>query len=244
MNDEHFTPPAERGLPADRRPLGHWLRVVDRLITREFATALEAEGVSRRDWMLLNVVSGDAPELLARMERGGKRLRRLEDRGWIVRADGRWQLTDEGRAAKDRLSEIVDGVRAKVSGAVSPEDWARLTASLEAIARELGWKESDGMPRSPRRFGRRRGRGRGFGRGFRHGHRFGPERFGPGFGYRHGHRDGHGFDADDHCGHGGHGPGGHGHHGHGHSHRHAAQEAYERGFDAGFTRGRDEASAA
>lgn len=236
MTDQDFTPPAEGGLPADRRPLGYWLRIVDRLISREFAIALEAEGVSRRDWMLLNAVSGDvdAPGLLARLERRGKRLRRLEERGWLVRGDGGWQLTDEGRAAKDRLAEIVEGVRTKVSGAVSPEDWATLTASLEAIARELGWDESEGMPRSPRGFGRRRGfaRGHGFGPGF------GPGRFGHGFHHghefrhrhSHGSHRGHGFDADHHCA-------------HGHAGDHA-QDAYERGFDAGYARGRDTAASA
>ena len=57
--------------PADRRPIGYWLRVVDGLLTHEFAVALEAEGLSRRDWMLLNVLSGDvdAPGLSERLAR-------------------------------------------------------------------------------------------------------------------------------------------------------------------------------
>src|SRR5690606_17961186 len=149
MTNEDFTPAAEGG--HSRLPLGYWLRAVDRLITREFAEALAGEDISRRDWMLLNVLSGevDAPGLAARLERRGKRLRRLEERGWVTRTDDGWQLTDEGRAAKDRLAEIVEGVRAKVSGAVSPDDWATLTASLEAIARELGWNEQMRMPRGP-----------------------------------------------------------------------------------------------
>ncbi|HET8927672.1 MAG TPA: hypothetical protein VFN24_07555, partial [Microbacterium sp.] len=187
MTNEEFTGAAEGGLPDDRRPLGYWLRVVDRLITREFAAALEAEDVSRRDWMLLNLLSGDveAPAFAAaRLERRDKHLRRLKERGWVARGDDGWELTDEGRAAKERLAEIVQSVREKVSGAVSPEDWERLGASLEAIARELGWDESQGMPRG-RGFGRGFGRGRGH--GFGPGRRFGSGRgFGPGFG--HGHR--------------------------------------------------------
>jgi hypothetical protein len=224
MTNEEFTPAAEGGLPTDRRPLGYWLRVVDRLIAREFATAFEGEDVSRRDWMLLNLLSGDidAPGLAARLRRGGKRLRRLEERGWVTRIDDGWQLTDEGRTAQERLAEIVQGVRAKVSSAVTPEDWATLTTSLEAIARALGWDESERMPRAG-----------GFGRGSR----------GLGFGPRHG-RFGHGFGPAHGCGHD------HDHgHGHGHDHDHgpvdrASQRAYERGFDAGFARGRDSASAA
>ena len=45
------------GTPTER-PLGSWLRLVDALITREFARTLENEGVGRRDWMVLNALSG------------------------------------------------------------------------------------------------------------------------------------------------------------------------------------------
>jgi hypothetical protein len=202
--DTDFTPPSEEGIPADRRPLGFWLRTVDGLISREFASAFEGAGIDRRDWMLLNALSGDVdvPTFAERFARKGKRLRGLADRGWAQeQGDGTWTLTDEGRAAHERLSAIVDGIRSRVAGAVSPEDYATTTASLEAIARELGWAEGQRMPRGG--FGR--GRGFGGGRGY-----------GPGFG-----------PGAHHC---------HPHHEHG-AHRHA-EHAYERGFDAGFARGR------
>ena len=233
-------------------PLGLWLRAVDHLIAREFATAFENEDVTRREWMILNVLDGtiEAPELAARIQRGGKRLRALEDRGWITEEGGSFTLTDDGRAAKARLSEAADAVRVKVAGAVSPEDFATTVASLEAIARSLGWDENEQMPR-----GRRHGFGRrGFGPGFHHG--FGP-RFVPGGHGFEGHEgdghegpagDGHGapeFGRD--CGHGHAGHYGHGHPGHaghrahgghpGHRGGHDAEQAYERGFDAGFARG-------
>lgn len=178
MTDEDTTQndvaPDEGGTPTDRRPLGYWLRAVDGLITREFAAALADEGVTRRDWMLLNALSGDvdAPDLADRLARRGKRLRGLAERGWAVEIDGRWTLTDEGRAARTRLGDLVQSVRAKVAGAVSPDAFATTTASLEAIARELGWDESARPPRG------RRGHGPRFGAGFRPG--FGPVPFGPG----------------------------------------------------------------
>ena len=268
------------------RPLGYWLRTVDGLLTREFFAAFEGEGVTRRDWMLLNLLSGDIeiPGLAERIARKGKRLRGLADRGWAEeQGDGTWTLTDEGRAAKARLGGIVDSLRERVAGAVSPEDFATTTASLEAIARELGWDETDSDPR--RGFGRRFGGfgpgfgpgarglgfgagfgpgfgaggrdfGRGFGRGFGpdgrdFGRGFGPG-FGPGHGFAHrpgfgaghgfGHRPGFGPDADadeaeregcrSHEGH-------RGHPGHRHGGRRHAEHAYERGFDAGYSRGRD-----
>ena len=47
------------------RTLGFWLRAVDALLDRAIAEALATEQLSRRDWMLLNVLDGrvDAPWL-------------------------------------------------------------------------------------------------------------------------------------------------------------------------------------
>lgn len=288
---------------ADGRPLGYWLRVVDGLLDREFAAALDAEGISRRDWMALNVLSGDidAPEVRERLIRRGKRLRGLEERGWVQEhGDGTWSLTDLGRAERERVGAIVDGIRSRVTGAVGDDAYAAMTASLEAIARELGWDE--GAAHRGRGFGRpgfgRPGFGRFGGPGFGGG-------FGPGFGGRprpldpdihdgfgpnlhrgfapgrpghpaerfddpmrgephdtfddgcHGHhphaRHGHaghgGHRGHGHGGRGGHGDAGHdhrgqghGHGGHGHSGR-RSQRAYERGFDAGYARGREAGAA-
>ena len=183
-SDEGTAGTAREGVPTDRRPLGSWLRIVDGLITREFAAAFAGADIDRRDWMLLNALSGDVemPSFAERFARKGKRLRNLEDRGWVEeKGDGTWALTDEGRAAKEQLGAVVDGIRSRVAGAVSPEDYATTMASLEAIARELGWEEGQRTPR--RGFGRDFGAGfrPGFGPGFRGG--FGPGfRGGPGFG--------------------------------------------------------------
>lgn len=198
------------------RPFGFWLRAVDRLLTREFESAFAAEGVSRRDWRLLSLLDGDVafPELSERLQRhGGKKLRGLVERGWVVESDGAWALTDDGRAAKARLAETVEGIRSRASEAVSADDFATTLASLEAIARELGWSDGDGIPRSRRGFGPRGGR-HGLhdecGRGHRHGDA-----------PRHAHGRAHGH----HAGH------------------HRGEHAYERGFDAGFARGREAHSA-
>ncbi|MET0812401.1 MAG: hypothetical protein ABWY03_05050 [Microbacterium sp.] len=227
---------------ASDRPLGFWLRAVDGLLTREFFAGFEGEGVTRRDWMLLNVLSGDVeiPGLAERIARKGKRLRGLAERGWVEEnGDGTWVLTDEGRAAKERLAGIVDGLRDRVAGAVSPEDYATMTASLEAIARELGWDETDGGPRGgfgPRfGFGRGRGRGFAFGPGLRPG--FGPGADGHGRGC-HGDAPAHLHDHSPHA-HKGHRRGRpHGHHDHDGRGERRTERAYERGFDAGFARGR------
>ncbi|MBS0023711.1 MarR family winged helix-turn-helix transcriptional regulator [Microbacterium paraoxydans] len=252
------------------RPFGYWLKAVDRLMAAEFAAAFDGEGITRRDWRLLNVVDGTADH---DRPLNPHKLHRLIDRGWVT-ADGEgWALTDDGRAAKERLGALVDGIRAKVVDAVPAEDLDTTLASLEAIARAFGWEEGTPLPRThrdPR--GHRHRRGFGFPGPFgRHDfgprsfaeHGSGPRSFGHGFG-EHGF-DRHGLDGRDDHGRGhDHGRGGFGHghdprgfderHGHaapegpcGHGHRHGhgrpgerrARHAFERGFDAGFQRGRD-----
>lgn len=212
------------------RSLGYWLRATGAMLARAYSDAFEAEGVSRRDGRLLSLLdSGDtegaaAPGFAERLQRhGGKKLRALVERGWVAETDGRWTLTDEGRAAQARLRDAVDGIRAKIAGAVSDEDYATTLASLQAIATSLGWDDDARMPHGFGRHGFGHGFGPGFGRrgfGPGSGHRFGPrEGFGPAFGPAFGPRGDH-----------------HGHHGRP-GDRHT-ERAFERGFDAGFARGR------
>lgn len=204
------------------RPFGYWLKATDRLMAAEFAAAFESEGVTRREWRMLNVVDGTVESDRPLHEH---KLRRLIELGWVARIDGAWALTEDGRSAKERLGGIVDGIRAKVVDAVSPEDLGTTLATLEQIARAFGWDEQTRLPRG-------RGNRHDFG-AHRHGeHGFGPHARGDhGFG-----RPGRGERAHGH-------PVGHEHpnhrdHGRGRFVR-FAQGAYERGFDAGFSRGRD-----
>ena len=236
------------------RPFGFWLKAVDRLMAAEFAAAFEHEGITRREWRLLNVIDGtvaDAPRPLH-----VHKLTRLIELGWVTDAAGTWTLTDEGRSAKERLAVIVEGIRAKVSDAVPAEDLATTMATLEQIALAFGWDENTPLPRGRGR-GHRHGHGfgrpgfgrRGFGR-----HGFGPHGFGRhGFGPREAWHDGehgdeYGMEHTNPCrgehghdGHRDHEHAGHGHHPGGRARlARFAQGAYERGFEAGLSRGRDD----
>ncbi|MGF6822883.1 hypothetical protein M2317_001790 [Microbacterium sp. ZKA21] len=185
----------------EERPFGYWLTATDRLLAAEFARAFENEGITRRDWRLLNAVDGSVPTGRPIDDR---KLGRLIELGWISSAEDAWELTDDGRAAKERLGAIVDGIRATVAGAVSPEDYATTIASLTAIARALGWDENAPLPR--RRRGHE-GRRRHGGHSRRHAHGFGPfaghrapddhDHDHDGHGHRHGRRFGE--HAGPHC---------------------------------------------
>jgi hypothetical protein len=195
-------------IPTSPRPLGFWLRVIDRRLDVAMRELFAADGLTRRDWRRLNLVAGTVsdPRLSAKLAARPERVQPLVERGWVDGEPGAWRLTEAGEAARASLHEQVSSLRAKVAGAVSPEDFATTLASLEAIARELGWSEDERMPR-----GRRRGFGRGFGphhhggEGFGHRHHgegFGPHHHGEGFGHRRGERHDHedchrGFDRGD-----------------------------------------------
>jgi hypothetical protein len=167
----------------DTHPFGYWITAVDRLMRAEFATVFEDEGITRRDWRMLNRVDGthgDRPH----HGRRSLSLRRLLELGWIERTADGWALTDAGALAKQRLGASVDEIRARVAAVLSAEEYATMTASLEKIARELGWEEGKPLPR------RREGRGHEHGHGHAHGHEHG---------HGHGHEHRHGHDRVPHC---------------------------------------------
>ncbi|MDR5700975.1 MarR family winged helix-turn-helix transcriptional regulator [Agromyces aerolatus] len=178
--------PSEASAPGSQRRLGFWLKLVDRRLSEEIERVLAEDDLTRRDWRMLNLLAGTARDehLAAKLEAKPGLVHGLAERGWVEGTPP--SLTAEGREALDRLTERVGAVRARVAGAVSPEDFATTVASLEAIARELGWDESQPLPR-----GRRGGRGFGRRHGGFHGHGHGH-----GFGHGHGRRDwaGRGFD--------------------------------------------------
>lgn len=183
-NHDNITPDTTSITPAPdaRRPFGFWLRVIARRLDDAMQELFAAEGITRRDWRRLNLIAGTVadPRMSEKLASRPERVEPLVERGWVAGEPGAWRLTEAGEAARASLHERVSALRSTVAGAVSPEDFATTIASLEAIARELGWSEDERMPR-------------------RHGRGFGRRHFGEGFGRRrsecgeHGH---HGEAAD------------------------------------------------
>ncbi len=106
-------------------------------------------------------------------------------------------------------------VRERVLDALTPEQLAATTASLEAVSQALGGSDQDDTER--RGFGPRRGFGFGPGRGFGRGNGFGPHR---GFDPHHGFGPHRGFAPED-----GFGP---------RRDDRRSERAFERGFEAGY----------
>lgn len=146
-----------RNIPTSARPIGYWLRAIDRRLDDRMRELFTAEGLTRRDWRRLNLIGGTVVDarMTERLAARPERVAPLVERGWVTGEPGAWTLTEAGEAARETLLERVATLRGEVAGAVNPEDFATTLASLEAIARTLGWSEDERMPRR-------------HGRGFRH----------------------------------------------------------------------------
>ena len=133
------------------RPIGYWLKLVDRLIDEQFASTLEEHGVTRRQWQLLNVLDRE-PATVEQLdaavapfqspgdtETAVEHLTELIDSAWVDATPTGYELTDRGRAAFERLTAVVATQRTVVAEGVSPDEYSQTAAVLERMARNLGW---------------------------------------------------------------------------------------------------------
>jgi hypothetical protein len=148
------TPPPDTsgpGRPADAhgagtRPIGWWIKEADAALDGAFASALDGEGVGRREWQVLaslarhpttpadltaSLASFDGPSTIATL------LADLRARGLVAESDGRLHLTDAGSAMQARLAARVDGVRGRVAAALPGEDLPELVRLLGRLVAGL-----------------------------------------------------------------------------------------------------------
>lgn len=138
---------------SDQRPIGFWLKLVDRLIDEQFAATLDEHGVTRRQWQLLNVLSrasSSIDELDAAVapflndatgESSVEHLAELIESGWVSVVGSTYELTERGSGALSRLSEVVAINRTAATEGLTVEQYDETLAVLERVARNLGWSE-------------------------------------------------------------------------------------------------------
>jgi len=138
----------------DQRPIGYWLKLVDRMIDERFASTLEEHGVTRRQWQLLTVLSRGgatvdqldtavAPFLSAAdNESSTEHLGELIESGWVSSTETGFQITDRGLTAYTRLAEVVEANREIATEGINTEDYNTMVATLERVARNLGWSDA------------------------------------------------------------------------------------------------------
>jgi hypothetical protein len=137
---------------ADLRPIGFWLKLVDRLLDERFAAVLDEHGVSRGQWRLLNVVAegGATAEDIERAvapftsDEGmpvSAQLDELIESDWVDLIGTEYQLTERGAKAHTRLAEVVTELRTGSTDGISGDDYQQALATLERMARNLGWAD-------------------------------------------------------------------------------------------------------
>jgi hypothetical protein len=137
-----------------QRPIGFWLKLVDRLIDERFAAIIEEHGVTRRQWQLLGVLQTGATtveqldQAIAPFlepgteETASEHLAELVDSEWIAIDGPIYALTERGLAAFQRLQVVVDALRDQTSDGLSQEQYGTTLVALERMAVNLGWQET------------------------------------------------------------------------------------------------------
>jgi DNA-binding MarR family transcriptional regulator len=140
--------------PAGQRPIGFWLKLVDRLIDDSFDATLGQAGLTRRHWQVLNLLQ-EAPATVQQTDAqlapflGGDQpttrpvLDDLHARGWVAWADDQQaSLTEAGRTAHADLRRRVAQDRARLAAGITPEEYATTVEVLRRMAVNLGWTDS------------------------------------------------------------------------------------------------------
>jgi DNA-binding MarR family transcriptional regulator len=145
-------------IPTDRRPIGFWLKLVDRLIDERFDQLLAEEGLTRRHWQVLAALQAGpasvqqldaklAPFLDQREPTTRPVLDDLCARGWAAWSSGDLAIpTQAGATAHTALLAKVSGNRRQLTAGITPDDYLATVDVLRRMATNLGWNDPGGGP--------------------------------------------------------------------------------------------------
>jgi DNA-binding MarR family transcriptional regulator len=130
------------------KPIGYWLKKVDRLIDGQFERQLAEARLSRRQWQLLNLLE-DGPRSVPELETElqpflqeapnelSDALSGLVSRGWAESADDMVGLTETGRAQFGLLKAKVAELRQAATAGISPAEYQTTIDVLSRMAANL-----------------------------------------------------------------------------------------------------------
>ncbi|GCE75550.1 MarR family winged helix-turn-helix transcriptional regulator [Cellulomonas biazotea] len=137
---------------AQERPIGYWIRLVDRLLESGLDAELTRDGLTRRHWQVLTVVQELGPVDEAGVARalapfepstdepvGTAELALLSSRRWVTRGPDGYVLSADGTEHCEALAERVDGFRERSTQGVAADEHATTISVLQRIAANLGW---------------------------------------------------------------------------------------------------------
>ncbi|HEY6684762.1 MAG TPA: MarR family transcriptional regulator [Propionibacteriaceae bacterium] len=134
------------------RPIGYWLKKLDRLIDAQFERQLGEAGLSRRQWQLLNLLDDgprSVPDLQTELEPWQDAAGELSDalsglvtRGWADSQDNIVTLTQTGQAQSGLIKAKVAEIRQALMIGISGEEYQ---ATIDVLARMAANLESDSI---------------------------------------------------------------------------------------------------
>ncbi len=142
---------APASIPSERRPIGFWLKLVDRLIDDSFDALLGQARLTRRHWQVLNLLhkgpatvqqldAEAAPFLGADEPTTRPVVDELCARGWATWADrDRVALTEAGTTAHAGLLGKVSDNRRRLTQGITPDEYEATVGVLRRMAANLGW---------------------------------------------------------------------------------------------------------
>jgi DNA-binding MarR family transcriptional regulator len=136
-------------MEAERRPIGYWLKHLDRLIDQAFEQALDADGLTRRHWQVLNTLaagpSTDAALTAALqpfVEEDAKAVEAIINdflaRGWVRNIpDGGVEISERGRAAHGAAMQRVAETRQALRRGITDDEYVSVVRILQRMASNL-----------------------------------------------------------------------------------------------------------
>ena len=136
---------------AAERPIGYWLKKLDRLIDGQFERQLGDAGLSRRQWQILNLLQGGArsmPELQAELEpflqdapdELDDATTGLLSRGWADSQNAVISLSETGEAQFGLVTANIAELRQVLAAGISAAEYQ---ATIDVLIRMVVNLEGD-----------------------------------------------------------------------------------------------------
>ena len=130
------------------KPIGYWVKQLDRLIELTLDQALVHEGLSRRDWQLMNVLHQEPATIQAIDDAlepfwgagdvGSEVISGFVRRGWAqLGEDHRYGLTDRGEGALAGATRRVHVLRTLMTDGLTAVEYVATVDSLRRMATNL-----------------------------------------------------------------------------------------------------------
>ncbi|RST12696.1 MarR family transcriptional regulator [Streptomyces sp. WAC05374] len=128
------------------QPIGYWSGVVHRAVITHIRDAMARVDVTQPQWWTLNrvdaggdvtreVIAAGLADVADTPHDASRAVDHLLHRGWLRQDDDRHlHLTEEGRAAKARIKELVTRIRAEIHDGIGDDEYVAALKVLRRMA--------------------------------------------------------------------------------------------------------------